>query len=321
MRVVVVGAGLAGLSAARELAAAGHAVTVFDKGRSPGGRLATRRIGFATLDHGAQFFTVRSDEFASFVQPHQDSGLVTEWCRGFDIAADGYPRYMVRGGMNALAKELAVGLDVRCGTLVFAIRPGSTETGAAWDVGLDDGTSVSADALVVTCPLPQSYSLLVSAEVALASELISTDYDKTLALLVVLDRAPEIDEPGGVMNPCQTLSFVVDNQRKGVSATPAITAHASASWSDEHWKEPVTATIDAMLRELAPFVAGAGVVEVQLKRWRFATPQTIWTERCWVAAESAGPLVLAGDAFAGPRIEGAVLSGRAAAGSLLSLRS
>ena len=319
MRVVVVGAGLAGLSAARELAAAGHAVTIFDKGRSPGGRLATRRIGSATLDHGAQFFTVRSDEFASFVQPHRDSGLVMEWCRGFDTPGDGHPRYMVRGGMNALAKELAMGLDVRCDTLVFAIRPGSAATGAAWDVGLDDGTSVPADALVVTCPLPQSYSLLVSAEVALPAELTSTDYDKTLALLVVLDRAPDVAEPGGVMNPCSMLSFVVDNQRKGVSSTPAITAHASAAWSDQHWKEPIADTVDAMLDELQPFVAGAGVVQVQLKRWRFATPQTIWTERCWVAAESAGPLVLAGDAFAGPRIEGAVLSGRAAATSLLSL--
>ena len=318
MRVVVVGAGLAGLSAARELAAAGHQVTVFDRGRSPGGRLATRRIGAATLDHGAQFFTVRSDEFASFVQPHLDSGLVMEWCRGFDTPGDGYPRYIVRGGMNALAKELALGLDVRCSTLVFAIRPGSAASGAAWDVALDDGTSVPTDALVVTCPLPQSYSLLVSAEVALAPELITTDYDKTLALLVVLDRQPNIAEPGGLMNPCPTLSFVVDNQRKGVSSIPAVTAHASASWSDTYWKEPTATTVDAMLREVQPFVANAGVIDVQLKRWRFATPQTIWTEQCWVAAESAGPLVLAGDAFAGPRIEGAVLSGRAASANLLS---
>jgi predicted NAD/FAD-dependent oxidoreductase len=67
VRVVIVGAGLAGLSAARLLRDAGHDVVVLDKGRSPGGRCATRRIGNATLDHGAQFFTVRSDEFARCV--------------------------------------------------------------------------------------------------------------------------------------------------------------------------------------------------------------------------------------------------------------
>ncbi|MCX6540905.1 MAG: FAD-dependent oxidoreductase, partial [Actinobacteria bacterium] len=114
MRVVIVGAGLAGLTAARQLSDAGHHVVVFDKGRSPGGRLATRRIGSSRFDHGAQFFTIRSDAFAALVQPHLNSGLVFEWCRGFSPDGDGYPRYAVRAGMNAWAKALAVGLDVRC---------------------------------------------------------------------------------------------------------------------------------------------------------------------------------------------------------------
>jgi len=57
-QVLVVGAGLAGLTAGRVLAAAGIDTVIVDKGLSVGGRLATRRIGDATLDHGAQFFTV-----------------------------------------------------------------------------------------------------------------------------------------------------------------------------------------------------------------------------------------------------------------------
>ena len=67
MRVVVVGAGVAGLMAAQSLVKNGHDVVVVDKGRSPGGRLATRRIDNATLDHGAQFFTVRESLFESHV--------------------------------------------------------------------------------------------------------------------------------------------------------------------------------------------------------------------------------------------------------------
>ena len=67
MRVIVVGAGLSGLMAAQEIHNAGHEVIVFDKGRGVGGRLATRRIDAATLDHGAQFFTVRTNEFAAHV--------------------------------------------------------------------------------------------------------------------------------------------------------------------------------------------------------------------------------------------------------------
>ena len=50
MRIIVVGAGLSGLMAARECASHGHEVIVFDKGRGVGGRLATRRIKDATKD-------------------------------------------------------------------------------------------------------------------------------------------------------------------------------------------------------------------------------------------------------------------------------
>ena len=89
--------------------------------------------------------------------------------------------------MNALAKHLAAGLDVRCSTLVFAIRPGEA---SAWSVGLDDGTGIAADAIVLTCPLPQSFSLLITAGVELPPDLRMTDYDRTLALLAVLDRPP-----------------------------------------------------------------------------------------------------------------------------------
>ena len=120
---LIIGAGLSGLLAARTLAGAGHDVTVLDKGRGPGGRLATRRMGDATLDHGAQFFTVRSEPFAAMVHGWQAAGLVYEWCRGFLPGGDGFPRYAVHGGMNALAKHLAIGLDVRCRSLAFLVRP------------------------------------------------------------------------------------------------------------------------------------------------------------------------------------------------------
>jgi len=80
-RVVVIGAGLAGLMAAGEIAGHGIDVVVLDKGRGVGGRMATRRIAApngrtALLDHGAQFFTVRHDEFARLVEASHTSGVV-----------------------------------------------------------------------------------------------------------------------------------------------------------------------------------------------------------------------------------------------------
>ena len=83
MRIIIVGAGLSGLMAAQSCVQAGHDVIVFDKGRSVGGRLATRRVGTAVLDHGAQFFTVRDAAFQSHVDAWISAGVAREWCRGF----------------------------------------------------------------------------------------------------------------------------------------------------------------------------------------------------------------------------------------------
>ncbi len=315
MRVGVVGAGLAGLMAAGALQSAGHDVVVLERSRSPGGRLATRRIGPATLDHGAQFFTVRTAPFAEMVERWQSRGLVRVWCRGFG-PEDGHPRYVAEGGMNAVAKHVAADLAIRFSTMAFALRP-SGDRPRTWSIGLDDGGSVEADAAIVTCPLPQSASLLITAGVELPDELRRCDYDRTLALLCVLDRPSAVPAPGGVPEADDTFSFVGDNQAKGVSPAPAVTFHARPSWSLRWWDRAPAEAHAELLGAARPWLGDARVVESQLKRWRFATPQTIWPERCWSATDGAAPLVLAGDAFGGPRVEGAALSGLAAAQSLI----
>ena len=76
MRVAIVGAGLAGLACADQLVAGGHQVSLFDKGRGPGGRMSTRRMedGWA-FDHGAPWFAAHDpaqadrSAVADFVAP------------------------------------------------------------------------------------------------------------------------------------------------------------------------------------------------------------------------------------------------------------
>jgi renalase len=310
MRVVVVGAGMSGLVAGRALQEAGVDVEIVDKGRSPGGRLATRRIGRATLDHGAQFFTVRTPAFQRRVDDWLDRGVVGVWSYGF-ASGDGHPRYVAPRGMNSLAKDLAVGLDVSCSTMAFAVR--STPSGD-WEVAIDDGSARSADAVVVTTPLPQAFALLVDTGIELEQSLMFTDYDRTIAWLAVLDRPPGIVAPGGVQEPTPDVAFIADNQAKGVSDAPAITLHASPSWSEQHWDDDSDLLLDRLRSLAAPWTGSAIVVDDQVKKWRFATPRTSWPDPCWASAD--GTIVLAGDVFAGPRLEAAHNSGLAAAHAL-----
>jgi len=312
MRVVVVGAGIAGLMAAQSLSNSGHDVIIVDKGRSPGGRLATRRIDDATLDHGAQFFTVRDSLFESHVLEWIASGVVTEWCRGFDTTAqnnDGYPRYRGVRGMTDIAKHLAQGLDVRCNTLAFSIARGAT---SKWQLKIDDGSVLDADAIIVTCPLPQAYALLVTADIELPESMLRTEYDRTICLLAVLDRPSAVTKPGGLQNPDETFSFIADNAIKGISSAVALTMHANPQFSLEHWDTSTDDVQRLLLERAGPWIGDATVITSQIKKWRLATPLTIWPERYW----ANDMIVLAGDAFGGPKIEGAALSGLSAANYL-----
>jgi renalase len=315
VRVVVVGAGLSGLVAARRLADE-HEVIVLDKGRSVGGRLATRRVGEAVLDHGAQFFTVRGEEFRSQVDDWLDRGLAHVWCHGFATGGDGYPRYVGSAGMNSLAKDLATGLDCRTNQLVFTLR--RQEEG--WDVVIDDGSVVAADAVVLTAPVAQSWALLAQSDLDVPDGLFHQEYHRTIGLLTVLDRPSAVPEPGGVqLDPADAAApfgFVGDNQAKGVSPIPAVTFHATQPWSLAHWDDETSSLRRELLERAAPYLGAAEVVEAQVKKWRFAGPVEPWPDPCWVDDEYR--VVLAGDLFAGPKLEGAFDSGVAAAAAVAS---
>ncbi len=311
MRVVVVGAGISGLMAARKLAEQ-HEVIVLDKGKTPGGRCATRRIGSATLDHGAQFFTTRTAQFEAVVEQWVRDGVAREWCRGFATNPDSFPRYIGTQGMTTITKYLARGIDVRCNSFVFAIT--RTSGPQSWSIRLDDGSLIAADALIVAAPLPQSYSLLITADVEMPEALYKAEYDRTLTLLATLDGPTSISPPGGLQEPSEMVAFVADNSQKQISATAAITLNATAAFSEGHWATNPD-EVHAILRDHArQFLGRSKIVESQLKRWRFATPRTIWPEPCWVKDS----LALVGDAFAGPRVEGAANSGLAGAAAILS---
>ena len=322
--VLVVGAGVAGLAAAGALQAAGRRVVVIDKGRSPGGRLATRRLGDGRADHGAQFFTVRSPELATVVAGWLDGGLAYEWSRGWsdgsllEVPPDHYPRYAARDGFSALAKYLAAGLDVRLNTRLISVA----RSVAGWQSVDEAGGLVEASALLLTPPVPQSLLLLDAGAVALMeADRVALDaitYAPCLCGLFVVAGETRLPEPGALQRPDHAVSWIADNHRKGISpARRVLTVHAGRKSSQARWDAEDAAVLAWLEQELRPFLVEDAVIEErQLKRWRYAVPEVVFPRPCLIAQLDA-LLVFAGDAFDGPRVEGAVLSGWAAARALL----
>jgi renalase len=334
--VLVIGAGLAGLTAARTLTDAGRSVAILDKSSGPGGRLATRRIDDATLDHGAQFITVRSDEFTALMRRWRRSGVPIEcWSEGFAQASDirdgpssvtatggdGHPRYVVRGGMNALAKALA-GDDLT--VLADTRATAAWVRDRRWHVAVDGASGPDVHrgaALVCTPPVPQTLTLLARGGTALASPLAAAldavSYDPCLALLAVLDTDPALPPPGGVQFADGPVRWLADNARKSVSSRPAVTAHASGAWSAAWYDGDDAALATTLEGWLKPWVGDATVIAAQVKRWRYAQPRDLVDDRCLLGVVDHAPVAFAGDAFGHARVEGAARSGLAAARALL----
>lgn len=320
--VLIVGAGMAGLMAGQMLALRGLKPLLLDKGRSVGGRLATRRMGGGAADHGAQFFTVRDMMFGAQVERWQREGLVFEWSRGWTDGSmirhdDGHPRYAVNGGMNQLAKRLSEGQQVVTGCKLSAVR----QDGTGWLVVDEHGATYGGRALLLTAPVPQSLALLDAGETRLAGNdraaLEQVTYAACLAGLFHLEDESGLPEPGGVQEHDALLSWLADNRLKGISPEAAVvTAHVNPQMSGEWYARPdadILADIEAELRARLP--EPVTILEGQLKRWRYALPTRLHPEAALLASGLA-PLAFAGDAFRQARVEGAALSGLKAAGIL-----
>jgi hypothetical protein len=307
-RVVILGAGMSGLMAAHTLRREGVAVTVLDKGSRPGGRMATRPFEGAIFDYGAQFFTVRHEKFAAYQRAWQTRGLIRVWGHGFNGASDGHPRFIGQTGMNSIAAQLAQGLQIQSGVKVSRITPGA----GAWTLETDIDESIEASALVVTCPVPQALSLFdfpVAEGDRAALERLT--YERCLALMAMLDHEAELPAPGAKqIENGEPITWVADNYRKGISPDPrGVTIHAGPEFSQAHWDSDADTVAAKMLN-------GYRATAWKLHRWKYSKPLVQHDER-YYEVQAPAPLILAGDAFGEPRLEGAALSGLAAGEQLL----
>ena len=310
--VIVVGAGMAGLTAARALAATGLDVLVLDKGRAVGGRMATRRIGSARFDHGAQHFSARSDAFHDEVERWIQSGVVGVWYQGRSVTQPDRgvePRLVGLDGMRSVPTFLAEGLDVRTG-----IRVGSVSTSKGRVEVVTPGGVLIARAAIVTAPLPQAGGLLRDLDDGRLLETIDrVQYDPCLAVMA------ELDGPAGLVDGHAAVrsgpvAWIADNAHKGISSVSGVTIHSTAGFARDHLESDAGQWVPLLVEAALPHLSSS-VVSATGHRWRFSQPQQTLDTGCLVV-EGPAPIVVAGEVFAGAKVEGAYLSGSAAASAV-----
>ncbi|MDF1663443.1 MAG: FAD-dependent oxidoreductase, partial [Planctomycetota bacterium] len=170
-RIAIIGAGIGGLSCAQALKKQGIQVSLFDKGRRPGGRLSTRthRLGNEEkeqFDHGAQYFSARGEDFQKDVAAWCKAGRAKVWSGRFvrgslkaDLLEEDLvrPRYVGTPAMDQVAYALAEGLEIKLETRIAKIE----KTGGAIEIFDTAGRSHGRfDKVVLNMPPEQALGLL-----------------------------------------------------------------------------------------------------------------------------------------------------------------
>ena len=334
MAIAIIGAGIAGLSAARRFAEAGETVRLYDKGRGPGGRLSTRRaqtpVGEVRWDHGAQYFTVRSKAFSEEVVRLRDEGAVSRWRprladirkrpEGWTVGVrpsqdDREALFVGTPAMNAVIKALANGLDMAWGRRVTGLR----RDGGSWRLDFEDGGSEGPfETVVCAVPAEQASVLLAGASPDLAAEAAGAHSAPCWAVMAAFDTPPRIAWDGANVSGGALAWAARDSSKPGRGAAEAWVLHASAEWSRANTdldRDAAAARLVAEFRDITglpePAFAGA-------HRWLYAKVET--AAGSLYGWDGSARIAAIGDWRSGPRVESAWLSGQALADDLAGVK-
>ena len=356
MQVAVVGGGLAGLVAARELAAAGAAVTVLEASTTLGGQIRTRRDGGFVIDDGAEGFVSGDQDVPELCRalglgdqvPQIErrslllrDGMLAELSAGeaaallgIQASSEDLGRGIVslKHGMGALIDALAAGIrktaQVRTGSPVAAL----TRTGGKWRLEGAGTPPVEADAVIVACAPRAAADFIASIAPEAAEALRSISLMSNVSVSLAYERAAvshPLDASGIVVSPkeasAEGLRACAFSSSKFANRAPAGSVLLRAFFrpddselaiGDRTWEERATRVLGRVLG-----IRGAPA-RAWVARWPHALPiyardHVSMIDDVAISLRSVGPLELAGAAYHPGGVPGAVRSGRFAARRLL----
>ncbi|WP_419536682.1 NAD(P)/FAD-dependent oxidoreductase [Endozoicomonas sp.] len=327
MKFALIGAGLSGIRAASLLIDLGHEVTVFEKSRGLGGRLANRRTAWGKLDIGAQYFTARDPDFQKQVELWLQASAVQVWdfsphCveQGKLIPSpDETVRYTGSPLMNQLVYCSSNGLAVNFQCAVTAVE----KLRKGWRLFTSGGEVFSDfDWLIVSSPAEQSRTLLENCSDVMTGVPEAVHQPCWAVGLATRGEIPEGVQGifgDGTVHWASRLS-----SRPGFIKAPDIDdvwmLHFSPEWSEQQGKETPVDIGQTGLEWLQKIMDTELDKSTEYRHyWRYANIKPVTFDKSYLLDEYQR-LAVIGAWCAGGRVEGAWLSAQRCIEDLIRLR-
>lgn len=336
LNIAIIGAGIAGITAARTLVQAGHRVHVFEKSRGAGGRMSTRETNFGTFDHGTQYFTVRDSRFSLALQTVPGTAEICRpWSANavrvldplghvFEAARNTQDAHFVaKPGMNALvrhwAKPLGKAISYQTQVTRLETTTAARSTKNQWTVHTTDQQIAGFDRVLLAIPSVQAENLLKASgkDVANPAWIEALDKVDVAPCWTLMLAFPNAAQPnlhiGPQWNAARSTHHRVawlarESSKPGRGKVERWTVQASAAWSTEHITD-TDARVQAKLLRAFSELTGirAEPSHAQVHRWLYAkTIKPLGVSHLYNPINGLGTC---GDWHLGHRVEDAFVSG------------
>ncbi len=311
-KIAIIGGGLSGIVLAGQLRKS-SSVTVFEKSSGVSGRMATRSATPFEFDHGAQFFTARSDSFKNFLLPYLANEVVAEWRpRILTLERGKRPfkrlwyetHYVAQPRMTNLVKAIAAPINIRFKTKIDRIL----QLNERWS--LESGGKIVGerfDWVVSAVPAAQAREVFRASNVSL-SGLSLVQYSPCFALMVGLSSCAQLNFDAALVKNSPIKWIALNSTKTGRSKHKALVIHSCNSWARDNMERELSDVQDQLVDELVA-LTGLSISDfnhIDIARWRYAkvskkAPQEI----CLNSPFRVGAC---GDWCSGNRVEDAFLS-------------
>ena len=312
-KVAIIGGGLSGLVLAKNLDDFSK-VTVFEKSSGVAGRMATRLVEPFEFDHGAQFFTARSEAFKNFLLPYLEKETVVAWNPKVVTLEEGkkpYKRswfethYIAQPRMTSLVKALGAPVDIRFNTKIDEVFKQNN----SWSLKSAGKTiGEGFDWLISSAPGNQAFEIFNKSGITLKG-LDEVEYSPCFALMVGLYSELSLGFDAAVVKNSPIKWIAANSTKYGRRKEKALVIHSCNKWAFEKINEELPHVQSLLENELFKLtdVSAKDVSCIDMARWRYAkvereSPQGVQIDRHQRVA-------VCGDWCRGNRVEDAYLSG------------